>query len=358
MAGARVAAVAAKAGAVSSRKPDETPVPLYIDDREALPWAAASQEAHDFERTGDLDGLLAHWGRVIWTTAKDEPDYDEAARAVVSDIVERKIDRYVPIEALMFAAVWAVDAFQRITTTHTFAAALMCSDPDRASLEALEKQWRAVMIVLPNGIFELHDDKGAVVFEMTRILVSVDDASAKMIFMYPIMQSGVTVWAYARTSAPTLADLLVDPPDDSYKMDSKYERRGSEEYHIAELAQRLVAGLFLAMQAPENFKERLTEPKPPSKSKRTPGAPAHRLIHVGRPLTIDLRAQVKDYIAHGPKRKGHGPPTVQTLVRGHYRRQPWGPGSLQRKVIWIEPFWRGPEEAIISVRPKKLSNED
>jgi hypothetical protein len=31
----------------------------------------------------------------------------------------------------------------------------------------------------------------------------------------------------------------------------------------------------------------------------------------------------------------------KTLVRGHYRRQPYGPGRSLRKIIWIEPFERG-----------------
>lgn len=37
--------------------------------------------------------------------------------------------------------------------------------------------------------------------------------------------------------------------------------------------------------------------------------------------------------------------TVRTLVSGHWRNQPCGIGHLERKVIWIEPFWRGPEAA-------------
>jgi len=30
-------------------------------------------------------------------------------------------------------------------------------------------------------------------------------------------------------------------------------------------------------------------------------------------------------------------------VRGHYRNQVHGPGHRDRKLIWIEPFWKGPE---------------
>ena len=37
--------------------------------------------------------------------------------------------------------------------------------------------------------------------------------------------------------------------------------------------------------------------------------------------------------------------TVRSLVSGHWRNQVCGAGGLDRKTIWIEPFWRGPEAA-------------
>lgn len=35
--------------------------------------------------------------------------------------------------------------------------------------------------------------------------------------------------------------------------------------------------------------------------------------------------------------------TVRVLVTGHWRNQPYGAGSLLRKLIWIEPYWKGKE---------------
>lgn len=40
--------------------------------------------------------------------------------------------------------------------------------------------------------------------------------------------------------------------------------------------------------------------------------------------------------------------TVRTLVSGHWRDQPCGRQRLDRKRIWIEPFWRGPDAAAIT----------
>jgi hypothetical protein len=191
---------------------------------------------------------------------------------------------------------------------------------------------------------------------MTRILVSVDDASAKMTFCFPVRNLNQPVVAFEPFKAPTFADLLLDDPQAMTKPlppdKEKYRTAYEMDMRTARMAQRLVAGLLLAMQNTENFKDRAVEAKR-SKNKRAPGSPAHRLIHVGRPLNIDLRPNIENYIRTGKTgtRRG-GPPTVQVLVRGHYKRQAYGVGRLLRKVIWIEPFWRGPEEAIINVRPK------
>lgn len=39
---------------------------------------------------------------------------------------------------------------------------------------------------------------------------------------------------------------------------------------------------------------------------------------------------------------------VRTLVQGHYRNQACGAGWKEHKLIWIEPFWRGPTDGVLS----------
>lgn len=36
--------------------------------------------------------------------------------------------------------------------------------------------------------------------------------------------------------------------------------------------------------------------------------------------------------------------TVRVLVTGHWRNQPHGPGRMYRRLQWIEPYWKGPDE--------------
>ena len=67
---------------------------------------------------------------------------------------------------------------------------------------------------------------------------------------------------------------------------------------------------------------------------------------VVRPVVLDCRVAVRDYIAGGGKS-----PTVRSLVRGHWRNQVHGPRNSLRKWIHVEPFWRGPDGAPVAVRP-------
>ena len=42
---------------------------------------------------------------------------------------------------------------------------------------------------------------------------------------------------------------------------------------------------------------------------------------------------------------------MRLLVRGHWKNQAHGPGMTLRKLIHVEPYWRGPEMAELVDRP-------
>ncbi len=49
--------------------------------------------------------------------------------------------------------------------------------------------------------------------------------------------------------------------------------------------------------------------------------------------------------------KGGGKPLVRFMVRGHWRRQPHGAESQDRKLIWIRPYYKGPDLAATINKP-------
>lgn len=71
---------------------------------------------------------------------------------------------------------------------------------------------------------------------------------------------------------------------------------------------------------------------------------------LGRNVRSDCRDWVRGYLS-GDRTNRVG---VQTLVRGHHKRQPCGPGGVDRKWIHVEPYWRGPEDAPIPIRKHLL----
>lgn len=59
----------------------------------------------------------------------------------------------------------------------------------------------------------------------------------------------------------------------------------------------------------------------------------------------------KGEAADGEVGKGGGKPLVRFMVRGHWRRQPHGPENQGRKLIWIRPYYKGPDLATTINKP-------
>jgi len=114
---------------------------------------------------------------------------------------------------------------------------------------------------------------------------------------------------------------------------------------IREMVKRACVGLLYTMQHTNNWRFGSTLNRAGKRIGREP--PSHRAIVIGKPISVDVSQSVRDDSRTGR----HGSPTVQTLVRGHIKRQVIGVGRTGRKVIWVEPYWRGPEDAPILARP-------
>jgi hypothetical protein len=67
-------------------------------------------------------------------------------------------------------------------------------------------------------------------------------------------------------------------------------------------------------------------------------------------VQVDCRPSLREFLEG---RKPH-PAAVQWLVRGHWRNQACGPHLSERRPTWIQPHWKGPEDAPINVRPHVL----
>jgi hypothetical protein len=243
-----------------------------------------------------------------------------------------------------FAYQWADSAFQKLVTSHTFAAALMSTKVDAESIEDLQLQWKAFMVVLPEKLVDHWDrlyfwitgDGGQEPFTYHLLVRAQNHEDGSVL----VSGSNVAELFNEAEEIEPVGELSIAP----------YHQR------VVLLAKRLIVGLLLTMQNTNNFKNKEYGGRNAEKGEPR-GEPNHRVCMIGRAIKVDCRPAIRKFLV-GTDRRGKrevAPPSVQVLVRGHYKRQVLGVGRKQRKVIWIEPYWRGPEDAPILTRPKEFS---
>jgi hypothetical protein len=108
--------------------------------------------------------------------------------------------------------------------------------------------------------------------------------------------------------------------------------------------------LFALTAQPQGI--RVTERRPSAKAARKRGRKYYPNVEYVIGTTSPVRVpDIENVSPAGIARKPAEGWTmsVKTMVRGHWRQQPVGPGRLQRRPTLVRPHWRGPEDAPISV---------
>lgn len=230
---------------------------------------------------------------------------------------------------LAFLAKWADQAYTTIVVGERYAAALMATSVSAEALQGIRSPWSAFVIQVPAGLLAQYDRIRVGAFDLKESYAEEPVGRARV-----VAHSTVTGEALMQSTS-TLEECLADPVDSL--VDGFAPIEGLDGRVLA-MAQRLAAGCILAALRPGEAIERVHGG---GKKKRRTDAPSHRVVMVGRPISLDVRPAILDYIAG---RTG-GAPAVQSLVRGHYKRQACGPQLSERRTIWIEPYWRGPDDA-------------
>lgn len=246
----------------------------------------------------------------------------EAERQAVQLVTKQTGERSAQDERLVFpAARWASDGFPMVEPSHRLAASLMCTAIPRDSVTAALLPWSGFAIAVPDRLINNNDTPDPAHLLVTRAgngLVSCYDFSPSWCANWQLPLADFTDLSIPDGVAPEFA-----------------ERR-------AHALGRLVVGVCLELDA-VGQKVLMSPQAGGGKSWRT-GPPKCWTFKLTRAVRADVRAAVQAYV-----REGGRSPTVQTLVRGHHKRQPCGPGAVQRKWIHVEPYWRGPEDAPIAV---------
>jgi hypothetical protein len=253
-------------------------------------------------------GWEEEWEEVQIAAHRSTPAYHRVSQFVGAWWEDFEQDADGSEEILWFPRNWMECGFARLEVGHKLAAALCCTEVP-AEVEA-RGPWQAWSLVVPSGLI---DETGI------RRLWCVDSRW---------IASVVSACIVRRAPAPA-----------------------ADEPAIVGMIRNLVRGVCLSIADPEQNRKPGTGGHS-SKKKQRHGAPVFDVDRflLAAPVSIDLR----EHVAAVSSGRASAAPTVQFLVRGHWRQQAHGPARAQRKTIWIEPHWKGPEGSRVLLRSHKV----
>lgn len=260
---------------------------------------------------------------------------------------------------LLWCAKWVDGGCRIIDTTPEYFAAMAQTKMTGDAGGEMHVPWPAFLVRVPSGVLVAKDGQeyryikcgqfeGLSTVDLDTGTEYTTTASAYYCLSDGRRKGGSQLWGYQPW---TLADILfLEKVTERDPIDHALEGTMAEDIsdlRIRELSKRAVAGLLFTMQHTNNWKRGGIFSKAGTGRPLRREPPPHRSIIIGRPLSIDVTEAVRADARSG----AHTAPSVQTLVRGHIKRQVVGVGRTGRKVVWIEPYWRGPEDAPILARP-------
>lgn len=292
-------------------------------------------------------------------------DHAKVIQAMFDSLVAQG-QRPTPTDLLCaLGGIQLIDAGNRVLqASDTYAAALAATSMPMELCADLSMPWSAFRVDLPLGMFKSalgNAYSHALLFRADGMPLSFQvekgvDAPSLDVPVYTLRLLFEDATVVSDGVEPEIAAWARKPLHDFlFTTDPSHHEEGHEsmddvDTRLLATVKRLVVGMLWTMQHTTNWREvgRPTKPRSPFTSGRF-GPPAHRTYVIGSPIDLDVREAVAEYIA-----KGGTSPKVQSLVRGHYKRQPYGPGRAARKVVWVQPYWRGPEDAPIVARPYRV----
>ena len=293
--------------------------------------------------THKLIGMLAQQMNSITSQNKaDAQVLDDVWNKSEGDVLRSMVAK-PPENALLIGAFrWLGSGFPLVTMGHKYAAALLATAVPKEVHEYIVEPWRAFVILVPNELIHADNGHGQTTEVRSVLVVRLDESSSRKWCYIAMTDSPVLLWRFS----PDIADIIKENSEhNAYEGYSFLLDFEDIDDRASALIGRLIANTCLAMTDPNNFSSpRRMSNKARERAKRR-SEPVFSTYVLGKQISIDCRQQVAAY-----SRGERAAPSVQTLVRGHWKRQAFGPGRKDRRLIHIEPYWRGPDDAPINVK--------
>ena len=244
-------------------------------------------------------------------------------------------------EIAYFAIGWLACGLPRLVLSHKLSASLAATSIPEEFHSTIEAPWNWFVVVVPKGVFYNSEDSTLLVRP-----VDLEEGGRGLRLRYQHWSSPECI---NRGGKPVAEMAVTAPlsefaqPDDVLRL---RELDGELQRSLALHAQ-LVFGCMVELQGNES----LGQARRGVAEGIRRGPPKAWNLCISRPVRCDVRSHCRDYLAGSGKKL-----SKQFMVRGYWRRQPYGPGGELRRFQHIEPYWRGPEDAPIAVRPHVLKH--
>lgn len=250
--------------------------------------------------------------------------------------------------ATLWAARWAGLGCPQVVVGHKLAASLMATATPAEVAEGLELPFPAFVIAVPEHLLQIPaPGRPDVLHEIGFVCVLSSDEGLALFLRNRgddqfLLLKTARNWGEAIEGLDAEDELELLPGGTA--VDDVHRRATA-------LVVRLVIGVALEMIDPERVRRpKTTDGKTKSIKKRGEEAPTLLTYTLVRDVVVDCREAVREHLSG----RRSGKLSVQVLVRGHWKRHAFGPGRQQRRVIHVEPYWRGPEDAPIAVRSHQI----
>lgn len=286
-------------------------------------------------------------GSELWKkTYKVRPGSDDFAFGVTSSFANMHADKKEAINgavSYLCTTKWVDGGCRIIESDEKYFAAMCQTKLSEDASSELRVPWDSFLVKLPGGLF-VGTNGHSYNFALCSQFEAVP--RAQTCAFIEIFSSEDSISCLQECS---LAELLFRKKTVDTIKDREGASLAKAETQLTKLVYRGITGLLFSMQHTANFRFGGPFSKASSSGRGSP--PAHRSIVIGRPIDVDVSEPVRQ-----SARSGCAPPAFQTLVRGHIKRQVVGLGRSGRKVVWVEPYWRGPEDAPILARPYRITH--
>ncbi len=298
--------------------------------------------------------ILLDVGRGLWAQSYGRTSDDAGAFVALVDWAERTgnvglaATLRLPSDQItaLGAARWVDQGAPSIVIGHKYAAALMATQLPPWALASFRLPWRSMVIELPDGMLPVMGERGEL--SLRRVMLQEIETAEGLTYQYVAhTDDTTTIWAHGVAIGDLAAATAVDAGTwEGLELAAPLE---DQDKRTQAMLGRLMVNVALALTDPANVRAHASCGSVGSVGK---GArePKFRQFKLIRDVKVDARQAIDDYVK-GRTKGGRGPLSVASLVRGH-----WKPKLAERigRPVWIEPYWRGPEDAPVAFRSHKM----